>query len=59
MSQLNGRLSKLEKQIEPPPKIVILWPGDPDPAEADIVGAYVIRVVYVENWREPDEPLER
>lgn len=46
MSNLKKRLNQLQKKVRPPKKIIILWPGDPYPAEADLKNAVILRVVY-------------
>jgi hypothetical protein len=57
MSQLNGRLSKLEKQIEPEKRIIVLWPGDELPEELkDNEDLIIIRIVYGDGGGRNDEP---
>lgn len=54
MSQLNGRLSKLEKKVEPEKRTIVLWPGDELPEGAkDDPSIVIIRVVYG-DWREDE-----
>lgn len=53
MSKLKRRLDRIQalEQKSTPPKIIVLWPGDPYPAEAELVGnVVIIRVVYGDRW---------
>lgn len=53
MSNLNGRLTQVEKRLKGPDRIIILWPGDELPEdlknEPDVI---IIRVIYAQDWRE-------
>jgi hypothetical protein len=54
---LNSRLEKLEQKAAPP-RVLVLWPGDPDPDPAELEGVEVIRVEYVKDWRGSNEPVK-
>jgi hypothetical protein len=45
---ISGRLAKLEAAQPGPQKIVVLWPGEPEPEIGD--NATIIRVIYTEDF---------
>lgn len=47
---LTDRLKRLERRAAPP-KIIILWPGDPYPAIPESENVVILRVVYTEGRR--------
>lgn len=54
--QLDARLTALEKRRTPPGKVIVLWPGDPEPqglAPTD----HVIRVVFGDVADVPDREM--
>ena len=53
---LDARLAALEKRNAPPGKVIVLWPGDPEPqglAPTD----HVIRVVFGAVADVPDRDM--
>jgi hypothetical protein len=55
MSQLNGRLSKLEQKATPAKKIVVLYGDELAPDDLP-EGTVIIRVIYGDGGGRNDEP---
>ena len=54
--QLDARLAALEKRNAPPGKVIVVWPGDPEPqglAPTDLI----VRVVFGAVADVPDRDM--